>query len=155
MTGLEVLERCQRYAHEMEQLRARIHFARDAQTRCTRSADAQGHGGGGDRMGELTARIDMLERRARALEAAHNREVIEAAALCGQMENAAAARMVYGTMVEGLTLRQMMGELGIDSEAAAKALKRRGRESLSAMHTPMGGDAGYLALRRGAARDQG
>lgn len=153
MTGLEVLERCQRYGQEMAQLRARIHFARDALTRCTRSADTQGHGGGGDRMGELIARIDMLEQRAKAMEGVHNREVIEAAALCGQMDNAAAARIVYGTMVEGQTLRQMMGELGIDSEATAKSLKRAGRAALGAQESRIGEDHEYVRLRQLAARD--
>lgn len=153
MTGLEVLERCRRYGQEMAQMRAHIHFARDALTRCTRSADQQGHGSGGDRMGEMMARIDMLERRARAMEGAHNREVIEAAALCGQMENATAARILYGTMVEGMTLRQMMGELGIASEATAKSLKQAGRAALIARESRIDEEPEYARLRQMAARD--
>ena len=79
MTGIDVLKRCQSYWQARGQIESRIYFARDALVRCTRSADVQGHGGGADKMGELTARIDMLERRLTALEAAHNREILEAA----------------------------------------------------------------------------
>lgn len=153
MTGLDVLRRCQSYRQQCEQIESRIYFARDALMRCTRSADAQGHGGGGDKMGELVARIDMLERRLEALERAHNREILEAAALCGKMENAAAARLMYGTMVEGCTLRQMMGELKIDSDATAKHIKRVGRAALDGMESALGADAEYMRLRAAADRD--
>ena len=153
MTGIDVLKRCQSYWQARGQIESRIYFARDALVRCTRSADVQGHGGGGDKMGELTARIDMLERRLRAMEEVHNREILEAAALCGRMENATAARVMYGTMVEGCTLRQMMGELRIDSDATAKHLKRVGRAALEKMESALGADAEYARLRAAADRD--
>lgn len=141
-----MLRRCQGYWQQHGQLESRIYFARDALGRCTRSADVQGHGGGGDKMGELVARIDMLERRLLALEEAHNREILEAAALCGRMENAAAARFMYGTMVEGYTMRQMMGELKIDSYDTAKYLKRVGYAALEEMVSALGDDEEYMRL---------
>lgn len=151
MTELEVLERCRDYARERERLRAAVYMARDALERCTRSTDAQGHGGGdADKTGALIARIDDMERRARALDAAHEREVIEAAAICGRMGDPVAARMLYGTMVEGMTMRQMMGELGIHSDAAAKAVKRRGRIHLMGTASGLDRDERYRQLRRTA-----
>lgn len=151
MTGLDVLERCAAYARERERMQSAIYMARDALTRCTRSTDAQGHGGGdGDRMGAAYARIDAMERRMRALDAAHALEVLEAARLCGAMDDPVAARMLYGTMVEGMTMRQMQGELGIASDAAAKAIKRRGRLALTATATALGGREDYARLRRAA-----
>lgn len=151
MTGLDVLERCAAYGRERERMRSAIYMARDAMTRCTRSTDAQGHGGGdGDKMGTMIARIDAMERRMRALDAAHQMEVIEAARLCGAMADPVAARMLYGTMVEGMTQRQMQGELGIQSEAAAKSIKRRGRLQMAATATGLGASADYAHLRRAA-----
>lgn len=148
MTGLDVLRRCQTYAQEMEQLNARIYFARDALTRCTRSTDAQGHGGDGDKMGELVARIDELERCAKAMEAAHSFELIEAAMLCGRLSDPLAARMMYGRMVEGQTMRQMMGELHIISMDTAKTLYKRGRELLAETTSSLEKNEAYLRLVR-------
>lgn len=148
MTGLDVLRRCQTYAQKMEQLNARIYFARDALTRCTRSTDVQGHGGDGDKMGELVARIDVLERRAKAMEAAHSFEVIEAAILCGRLSDPLAARMLYGRLVEGQTMRQMMGELHLTSTDTAKALYRRGRELLAETTSGLDKNEAYAHLMR-------
>lgn len=152
MTGLDVLRRCQTYAQEMEQLNARIYFARDALTRCTRSTDAQGHGGDGDKMGELVARIDELERRAKAMEAAHSFELIEAAMLCGRLSDPLAARMLYGRLVEGQTMRQMMGELRLTSMDTAKALYRRGRELLDDTTSGLEKNEAYMRLIRESRR---
>lgn len=148
MTGLDVLRRCQTYAQEMEQLNARIYFARDALTRCTRGTDAQGHGGDGDKMGELVARIDELERRAKAMEAAHSFELIEAAMLCGRISDPLAARMLYGRLVEGQTMRQMMGELHLTSMDTAKALYRRGRELLAETTSRLEKNEAYMRLTK-------
>lgn len=153
MTGLDVLRRCQTYAQDMERLNALIYFTRDALTRCTRSTDAQGHGGGGgDKTGELVAQIDALERRAKAMEAAHSFEVIEAAMLCGRLSDPLAARMMYGRMVEGQTLRQMMGELHLTSADAAKALCRRGRELLTETTSRLEQNEAYQRLRKESGR---
>lgn len=152
MTGLDVLRRCQTYAQEMEQLKARIYFARDALTRCTRSTDAHGRGGNDDKMGELVARIDELERRAKAMETAHSFEVIEAAMLCGRLSDPLAARMMYGRMVEGQTMRQMMGELRLTSTDAAKALCRRGRELLTETTSRLEQNEAYQRLRKESGR---
>lgn len=148
MTGLDVLRRCQTYAQEMEQLKARIYFARDALTRCTRSTDAQGHGGDGDKMGEILAQIDTLERCAKAKETAHSFEVIEAAMLCGRLSDPLAARMLYGRLVEGQTMRQMMGELHLTSTDTAKALYRRGRELLAETTSELEKNEAYAHLMR-------
>lgn len=152
MTGLDVLRRCQTYAQEMEQLKARIYFARDALTRCTRSTDAQGHGGDGDKMGELIARIDELERCAKAMETAHSFEVIEAAMLCGRLSDPLAARMMYGRLVEGQTMRQMMGELRLTSTDTAKTLYKRGRELLAETTSGLEKNEAYLRLVRESGR---
>lgn len=148
MTGLDVLRRCQTYAQEMEQLNARIYFARDALTRCTRSTDAQVHSGDGDKMGEILAQIDALERCAKARETAHSFEVIEAAILCGRLSDPLAARMLYGRLVEGQTMRQMMGELRLTSTDTAKALYRRGRELLADTTSGLDKNEAYAHLMK-------
>lgn len=152
MTGLDVLRRCQTYAREMEQLNARIYFARDALTRCTRSTDAQGHGGSGDKMLEIVTQIDELERRAKAKETAHSFEVIEAAMLCGRLNDPLVARMTYGRLVEGQTMRQMMGELHLTSTDTAKALYKRGRELLTEMTSGLERNEAYMRLVRESGR---
>ena len=148
MTGLDVLRVQRVSASRAKYIRALSCSISCAYVWQRRSTDAQGHGGDGDKMGEILAQIDALERCAKAKETAHSFEVIEAAMLCGRLSDPLAARMLYGRLVEGQTMRQMMGELHLTSTDTAKALYRRGRELLAETTSGLDKNETYAHLMR-------
>lgn len=146
MTGMDVLRRCAGYARDMERMRVRLASCRDAMTRVTRPMDAQGHGGSGDKMGEMAARADELERGMAARREAYEMELVEALRLVGLIDSPEAAAVLYGRYVSGDTYAAIACAQRT-TESAVRGSHRRGVDALNTMRSALGGQARYAALR--------
>lgn len=147
MTGMDVLRRCRDYERDVRRMKAMLRNTRDAMKRITRPTDAQGHGGAGDRLGNLTARADEIERGICARKAAYNMEVMEALRLVGEMDSPEASAVMYAKYVEGSTYAAIaVGRR--TSEDAVRGAHRRGCEALKAAGTNLTDSAVYATARR-------
>ncbi|MDO5300100.1 MAG: hypothetical protein Q4F18_11775 [Clostridia bacterium] len=148
MTGMDVLRRCAAYERDVRRMKAMLHGIRDVMTRVTRPTDAQGRGGAGDRLGNLTARADEIERGICARKAAYNMEVMEALRLVGEMDNPGISTVMYSKYVEGCTYAAIAMRQKT-SESAVRSAHRRGCEALKAVRSGLTDSAAYAAARKG------
>ena len=139
------MERCRGYDRDMERLRLQAVMARDAVTRATRSADAIGHGGGGDKMAAYAARAEAIARAMDARTAMHEAELLAAARMIAALD-AAQGQAMYQLYILGQTVRQTAAALHT-TEASVRGLRRRAKEALCGMDARMDGGYAQAAAR--------
>ena len=128
MTGLDVLRRCSWYKKDMERLKLRLDCVRDAALRVTRSADATGHGGQTDKMGDYAAKVDEIEREMQRRREQYARDVGTAARLIERLDPVQGS-VLYMRMVQGKSVQQICAQLYY-GESTVKKLLREGRAEL-------------------------
>ena len=146
MNGMDVMRRCAAYERDMERMQTMLLFLRDAATRITRPTDAQGRGGGGDKMAELAACADEIERSRQARCQTHNMEIVEALRLVGEMRTPEMGAIFYRKYVGGETYAAIAAGLRT-SEDSVRSTHRRGMSLLMNTPTQLARSDEYRRLR--------
>lgn len=153
MTGMDVLRRVHAYAKDMDKLKLRRLCAHDAMMRCTRSADATGHGCSEDKMGQYAAKVDAIDREMEARKRMYDMELREALALIEGLVEPSQGVAMYRGWICGMTVRQTAAELRI-SESGVRGLRRRGREALELLESELENNRTYIELERICCEDK-
>lgn len=146
MNGMDVMRRCAAYEKDMVRMKNMLLFLRDAATRITRPTDAQGHGGGGDKLAELTARADEIERGMQARRQAYDMEVIEALRLVGNIGLPETGAVIYRKYVCGETYAAIAAGTG-NTEDSVRGMHKRGMGILMKAPTLLPKNEKYRRLR--------